>query len=323
MRYLEVSAGTAHTLKSYGSLPPSCHVFDLDSIEAVNAALATGRPLLVRGEPGTGKSQLARAAAAKLERAYLPFTVDARAEARDLLYTVDTVARLAEAQIAGHLPAKEQAEIRSRLAEVNFTSPGPLWWAFDWESARQQSELVAALPPFAPAGWQAAQGAVLLIDEIDKGDAAVPNGLLEALGQGRFQAPGGVTVAAQPGGEPPLVIITTNEERALPDAFVRRCLVLQLGWPEDEEKLISALMERGKAHFKSLEATVLREAAEMLAEDRAEIRSRGVCPPGGAEYLDLLRAVAGRWAKDESGQLAALKRIRSFALRKHPEESAW
>ncbi len=231
MKYLDLAPGDVQRLVPYGTLPASVHVFDDDTIEATNAALAAGRPLLVRGEPGTGKSQLARAVATALDRALLSFTADARTEARDLMFTIDTVSRLAEAQILGHLPHDANLDVRQQLSEGRFTSPGPLWWLFDWPSAERQAALGGGARPWTPEGWTPPRGAVLLLDEIDKADPAVPNGLLEALGQGQFQIPGGTMVSATDSACAPLVVVTTNEERALPDAFVRRCLVLQLGWP--------------------------------------------------------------------------------------------
>ncbi|HEV7667947.1 MAG TPA: MoxR family ATPase [Thermoanaerobaculia bacterium] len=320
MRYLSFDPGHHLRVEAYGTLPETVHVFDGASKEAINAALAAGRPLLVRGEPGTGKSQLARAAAAALGRAFLPFTVDARTEARDLLYTVDTVARLAEAQIVGHLPRAAEIDVREYLDEERFTTPGPIWWVFEWESAERQAERAHAAPPWTPKGWSKEKGAVLLIDEIDKADPAVPNGLLEALGQGQFRTPWGASVASPEDAPSPLVVLTTNEERALPDAFVRRCLVLQLGWPAGRAALIEALVGRGRAHFPLLAESFLRTAAEMVAEDREAVADRGLCPPGGAEYLDLLRAVVRQWPDDPERQNAGLGRIRAFALRKHPEE---
>ena len=326
MRYLKFQDGHVQELPIHGTLPATVHVFDGKSIEAINAALAARRPLLVRGEPGTGKSQLARAAAAALGRAFLSFTVDARTESQDLHYTVDTVARLADAQILGHLPMEKGLGVRERLAESRYTAPGPLWWVFAWESADEQSRIGGGARPWIPPGqtWKPERGAVLLLDEIDKADPAVPNGLLEALGQGQFHAPDGKVVAADPEGTPPLVIVTTNEERALPDAFVRRCLVLQLDWPEESEALMKRLMARGEAHFgQEVTPRALRVAAEMVAEDRIAMKARGVCPPGGAEYLDLLRAVVTRWPKETAKQEEALARVREFALRKHPEEPTW
>ncbi len=320
MKYLTFDAGHVETLSRYGTLPETVHVFDDDSIAAINAALAAGRPLLVRGEPGTGKSQLARAVASALGRAFLPFTVDARTEARDLLYSVDTIARLAEAQIVGHLPDAAKIDLRAHLSEKNFTAPGPLWWVFAWTSATEQAVRAKASSPQVPDEWKPGNGAVLLVDEIDKADPAVPNGLLEALGQGQFATPWGESVAAPRNAVAPLVVITTNEERALPDAFVRRCLVLRMAWPNQRKELIAALVDRGLAHFPEAAPELLDQAAAMVADDRKSVAERGVCPPGGAEYLDLLRAVLTQWPKDRTKQRQGLERIREFALNKHPEE---
>ncbi len=320
MRFLDVRPGEARTLPAHGALSEAVHVFDERMIAAIDAALAADRPLLVRGEPGTGKSQLARAAAVALGRVFLPFTVDARTESRDLLYSVDTVARLAESQIVGFLKNSQPAlDVRAHLAEKNFTSPGPLWWVFDWQGATDQATVARSATPWSPQGWTPENGAVLLLDEIDKADPAVPNGLLEALGLGQFPTPWGDTVSSQ-SAVPPLVVITTNEERSLPDAFVRRCLVLQLGWPIRRDELIAALIARGRAHFPAAAENLLATAAGMVADDREAILDRHLNPPGGAEYLDLLRAVIRRHPDDPEAQKAGLDRIRSFALRKHPEE---
>jgi dynein-related subfamily AAA family protein len=117
------------------------HVLDRRSRLAINAAFATGRPLLVRGEPGVGKSQLAHAAAMALDRILLHHAVDARTEPRDLLYTVDAVARLAEAQVIGAVRDGERVDVPARLAVRNFVHPGVLWWTFDWEGASKQCAL--------------------------------------------------------------------------------------------------------------------------------------------------------------------------------------
>src|SRR3954469_13233582 len=98
MRFLDVAPGHEVPLAPRGCLPEQVHVFEEEAIQAVNAALAAGRPLLVRGEPGIGKSQLARAAAKCLGKAYIPHVVDSRTESRDLLWHFDAVGRLAEAQ---------------------------------------------------------------------------------------------------------------------------------------------------------------------------------------------------------------------------------
>ena len=301
-------------------MPAAVHVIDEDSILAVNAALATGRPLLVRGEPGTGKSQLARAAAMRLGRAFLPHAVDSRTETRDLLWSVDALARLAEAQVMGALRDVTHDEVTRRIAIAEFVQPGPLWWAFDWTSALKQAKRLGLSEPITPDLWSPEQGAVVLVDEIDKADVAIPNGLLDALGHGRFDVPGQPAVTLDRA-RPPLVVITTNEERALPDAFLRRCLVLHLALPEETSALTETLVERGRAHFPKCDEGVLRRAAALLAKDREVLRGQDLAPPGLAEYIDLVRAVIAQ-RNTAAEQLSLLERISKFALRKHPPEQS-
>jgi MoxR-like ATPase len=310
--------GPVH-LPAIGGMPASVHVIDDESIDAINAALATARPLLVRGEPGTGKSQLARAAAVLLGRAFLSHAVDARTETRDLLWTLDAVARLATAQVMSALHKVDHDEVMRRIDVVEFIQPGPLWWAFDWASAREQARRARTSEPLTPEGWTADAGAVVLVDEIDKADASVPNGLLDALGHGRFDVQGRAPVAMN-AARLPLVVITTNEERSMPDAFLRRCLVLHLGLPEDRSALVETLIVRGRAHFKDAAESVLRKAAEQLADDRDEHKKRDLAPPGLAEYIDLVRAITEQRPDDEKLQLDLLKRISKFMFGKHPKE---
>ena len=319
MTWLDLPDGPI-TLPKIGEVPETHHVFTQDDVDAVNTALAAGRPLLVRGEPGTGKSQLARAVAHRLGRAFVSMTLDARTEPADLLWTLDAVRRLAEAQVAGAAKISGEA-LDQRLAESCFAIPGPLWWAFRWESASQLQEANKATTsgPVQASGAAAENGVVVLIDEIDKADSSVPNGLLESLGQGRFLGPDGIEIVATP--PLPLVIVTTNEERALPSAFLRRCLVHQLRLPTDPEVLKVWLKNRGRAHFgEALSEGVLHKAAKMLTEDRKTCLQRGVSPPGGAEYLDILRAVS-QLAEDDAERESLLDRIGKFALDKHPPES--
>jgi MoxR-like ATPase len=300
--------------------PERFHAFDEQSIGAVNAALAAQRPLLVRGEPGVGKTQLAEAVATKLRRAFYPFTVDARMESRDLMWRFDAVMRLAHAQLCAALPKDEQT-IERELAITNFVQPGPLWWAFDAESAQNAS---GGRPPPGPQENKTRQknGWVVLIDEIDKAESDVPNGLLEALGAGQF-TPFGYDQAVTIRGIPPLIMITTNEERVLPDAFLRRCLVLHLALPRENDALIAHLQERGRAHFGSQTTDeVLREAARQLVADRRYAEQEQLSPlPGQAEYLDLVRAVIGLAQGDVDKQKALLASAARFTLRKHPEMS--
>lgn len=322
MSFMNIAEGYEVSLPGHGSRPSQVHVFDQDSIQAVDAALAAQRPLLVRGEPGIGKSQLARAVANHLRRIYVQYVVDARTESRDLLWHYDAVARLADAQLAGAL--RECGEdVRERLAAHHYLHPGPLWWAFDWEGALKQAESVKENPPPQDPSEKGLpshiNGCVVLIDEIDKAESDVPNGLLEALGAGEFTPVGGKhrVVASDP---PPLVVITTNNERALPDAFLRRCLILHLALPEDETALKQFLVKRGVAHFPDVAAEVLAEAATQLYDDRKQAKDNRHYPlPGQAEYLDLLRAVRVLNQNDSAGQIKTLGQIAKYALKKHPD----
>jgi MoxR-like ATPase len=338
MNFLEIADNEYIKLAGTGDMPKAVHQFEPRQIRAINAALAARRPLLVRGEPGIGKSQLARAAAAALKRAFVSYTVDARTESRDLLWYFDAVARLAEAQLMGALgrvpepePATDPAPntnakgpgeppgIRERLAIGRFLHPGALWWAFDWEDALTQANRVGVPSPPQPDGGDPSNGCLVMIDEIDKAEADVPNGLLEALGAGRFN-PQGRNEPVTAKGIAPLVVITTNEERALPDAFVRRCLVLHLRLPSDPTRLAERLIGRGRAHFGSrISAKVLQRAADLLTADRETARENHWLPlPGQAEYLDLVRAVVTR-ERSAKAQEALLDAVAEFVLKKHPD----
>jgi MoxR-like ATPase len=313
-------AGQAVMLDAPPGTPKQVHVLSEREILAVLTARAAGRALLVRGEPGTGKTQLAKAAAAALKRPFVPFTVDSRTEARDLLWRFDAVGRLAEAQLRGAGAATPESDAKAPLAIARFIQPGPLWWAFAWGEADAQAERSGAARHVAVQGADPKNGVVVLIDEIDKAESEVPNGLLEALGAGAF-TPQGFDTPVQPSSGPaPIVFITTNEERALPDAFLRRCLVLHLELPDDRAKLIDHLVRSGRAHFGMENDDLLMDAAALLADDRATARSNNWRPlPGQAEYLDLVRAVIELSRGDKAKQTEWLTRIKGYALHKHPD----
>lgn len=292
-------------LPAMGAWPASRHRFDADQVRALRAAEAAGRPLLVRGDPGTGKSQLAHAAAVAARRLFLTVVVDAHSEASDLLWRFDAVARLADA----HLAAVPGSDSPKDLQPARYVEPGPIWWAFNWQGAaeqRAQARVPGVAPQIPDDTWTPARGTVLLIDEIDKAEADLPNGLLEALGNGRFTVPPLGSVVARPEDvPPPLVIVTSNEERELPAAFLRRCLVLTLKLPKARRELADYLVERGELHFPKLPKAVLEQAAEQLIADRAKAVEEGVYTPGLAEYLDLLR-VLQRLGGDPAALLADL-----------------
>lgn len=299
-------------LPPMASWPQAAHVFEPEHIVALRAAEAAGRPLLVRGDPGTGKSQLAHAAAVAARRQFLPLVVDARTEATDMMWRFDAVARLADA----HLASVPGSGAPTGLDVAAYLQPGALWWAFNWVGALRQAQAarVKVSVPKAPPDdfhWTPQSGTVLLVDEIDKAEADVPNGLLEALGNGRFTVGlTGEVVERQAGQPAPLVVITTNDERELPAAFLRRCLVLTLALPTGGA-LVDHLLKLGRLHFPALaqdHEQVLKAAAAMLVEDRLLARDAGVYPPGPAEYLDLLRAMVGLGGPPDE-HLALLRRF--------------
>ena len=308
-------------LPAYGSWPESVHQFDEDSINALKTALAAQRPLLLRGDPGTGKSQLARAAAIALKRLFVYDVINAHTESQDLLWRFDAVARLAEAQsLQGQ--ACTQEDRKAVLDSKRYISPGPLWWALSWQSANEvyQKSQYQLISPEQPEGWQQANGSVLLIDEIDKANVELPNGLLEILGNNAVSIPWLKTTIGGKECVPPLVIITTNEERELPAAFVRRCLVLNLELPTDDTQFLEIMVERGRLHYgKQCSPTICEKAARQLLTDRREGRDKGITNlPGQAEYLDMLRALA-MLGKDEAEQDVMLDKIAQFTFRKYPK----
>lgn len=299
-----------------GTWPKSVHELDEQSFWAVNAALASERPLLLRGRPGTGKSQLARAVAVALNRVFIPVVVNARMESQDLLYEYDAVKRLADAQTAA-LSAKEKGDARQALANLdieNYIAPKAMWWGFHWASAAAMK--CQNQPPEASATGNHENGSVILIDEIDKADVDLPNGLLEVLGNGGFKVPM-IDRPVNATGRFPLVVVTTNEDRELPPAFLRRCLIHRLQLPKDPAELKILLVRRGKLHFEAMDKKVLEEAADMLIEDRENAGDPHFLP-GQAEYLDVLKALS-KLGNDPKKQQEVLKKIRAYSFSKHTQ----
>lgn len=295
--------GEVQLIERTAHLDGTVHQWSQNEIDALTLALAARRPLLVRGEPGTGKTQLARAAANHLGWALHAVTIHPRFEASDLLYRFDAVKRLSDAQ------ARE-----ANLVEENYWEPGPLWKAFDWETASRYGTC---------RGKAAPKGHVVLLDEIDKADSDVPNSLLDVLGQRAFEIAPLSLQFGSPSAQQPLIVITTNEERELPPAFLRRCIVLNLE-PDSTVTYAEWLVQRGSAHFGGVVAkdrliapSILRSAAGQLVRDRHNAVSAGLPPPGLAEYIDLLNALHELAPANKSEQERWMKRLSAYAFIKH------
>jgi MoxR-like ATPase len=277
---------------------------------ALEVALATGRPLLLRGDPGTGKSSFAAYAARNLGYRYYEHVVTSHTNAQDLLWRFDLVRRLADAQ------ARANRSDSPPLNDLDYVEPGLLWWVFNrtlardrgWREGRPRPASVAVEQNESINKTRDPDAAVVLIDELDKADPDVPNALLVPLGSLRFRVMDvGVDVeritSARPTNvtavEAPLVlsrllvVITTNEERELPAAFMRRCVVHRLEHPN-----AARLVEIARLHFHRPPRQEFTEAHQAMATAlaarveslRKERRDAGRRLPGTAEFLDAVRA---------------------------------
>ena len=217
---------------------------------AVNAAIALERPLLVKGEPGTGKTVLAYEIAKSLGAPLLTWHIKSTTKAHQGLYEYDAVSRLRDSQLGD-----------PRVQDVkNYIKPGKLWEAF-------------TTPPGAPRP-------VLLIDEIDKADIEFPNDLLQELDRMEFYVyETAETIKAE---IRPLVIITSNNEKELPDAFLRRCFFHYIRFPDDET--MKAIVE---VHFPGIKPRLVAEAMKIFYDIR---KAPGLKKkPSTSELLDWLK----------------------------------
>lgn len=318
--------------------PDTVHRYEQDDLWAIRCALAARRTLLVRGEPGTGKSQLAKAAAATLGWPFVELVIDCHTSCQDLLFRFDAVERLAEAQVQAALGAQaknREKTVRERLDPARFIAPGPLWWALNWNSVKSMCGIVPALPevPITGKGRGSSSvpgkdiGVVVLIDEIDKADSDVPNGLLEVLGNGYFQVPplwgrsaeqGETTyrISKDPDQAFPLIVVTTNEERELPAAFRRRCVEYHLPFPEPE-----ILKQRAKAHFNSLSDSLIDRVVALILDTRKQ-RNEDELKPGQAELMDLLRTVQEVAGKRQQKPEEVLALVQEYHLHGQGRRSA-
>jgi MoxR-like ATPase len=240
-----------------------------DLVEAVNLTLQLGRPLLLKGDPGCGKTRLAYDVAYELGLPFETWYVKSTSKARDGLYTYDTIGRLRDAQLAANSIIKGQD-----LARISDPATYVEWGALG-------------------RAFQNERRTVVLIDEIDKADIDFPNDLLLELDESRFLVEEtGKTLSAK---NKPIVLITSNDEKVLPNAFLRRCSFHYIEFPSDQR-----LTEIVQQFFP--------ETSPVLAEKAVD------------RFLELRREMD----KDNAGKKVSTSELIDWfdILRRHPEDEA-
>ena len=214
---------------------------------AVNAAVTLQRPLLIKGEPGTGKTLLAEQVAASFGAELLTWHIKSTTKAQQGLYEYDAVSRLRDSQLGDE-----------RVKDIkNYIRKGKLWEAFERD-----------------------ERVVLLIDEIDKADIEFPNDLLQELDRMEFFVyETGETIKAK---KRPIVIITSNNEKELPDAFLRRCFFHYIDFPDRET--MQAIVD---VHFPTVKQDLVKEALEIFFDVRKVPGMKK--KPSTSELIDWLK----------------------------------
>ena len=234
----------------------SDYVSTLDLTVAVNASINLERPLLVKGEPGTGKTELARQVANSLKLEIIEWNIKSTTKAQQGLYEYDAVSRLRDSQMG------------EKIKDVSkYVKKGKIWNAFETKKK-----------------------SVLLIDEIDKADIEFPNDLLQELDKMEFYVyETGQTIKAH---NRPIVIITSNNEKELPDAFLRRCFFHYIQFPDREtmNKIVSV-------HYPKIKKKLVSEALEIFFDLRKipGLKKK----PSTSELIDWLKLLLSDDMPDE------------------------
>jgi MoxR-like ATPase len=258
------------------------YLYDDDLALAVNVALAAGRPLLLSGEAGTGKSTLAADAAWKLGRRFYAEVITSRTKAQDLQWTFDAVRRLAVAT------SGDKNKSTTVTNQRPFVSPGVLWRAFDPDGAAEHGRIKGEKAITRRVWGDAGNHAVVLLDEIDKAEPDVPNDLLVVLDQREFMVRETGTPVAAPRELEVLIVITTNGERDLPPAFMRRCISHTIKLPDQAAELQDRMEKIVKRHFPCIDEGLFADVHGYYHALRKA--AKNVRQPSTAELLDAFRA---------------------------------
>lgn len=295
--------------------PP--YIFNENIKTVLKVALVTRRPLLISGPPGSGKTTLARAIAEYQGCSFLNYTFTSRSRLEDLTGEIDQLQRLHDAHAV-------TATKKPLLEDWCYYRPGLFWWGFDPELAVRRGGSQGQVdkledrfqPPAIPKHLkQDTKGAVFLLDEIDKAEPDLPNDLLEPLDNLSFQLPGIGAINAKHDWY--LVIITTNGERELPPAFLRRCIYLEL--PDPEPETLVQIAERHLETTDKAEKRLLSKLAGIFKTISGEAEDRQKRPPGTSEYLDAVKACKQLGIfPDEKNEI--WQQIARSTLRKFPED---
>lgn len=285
----------------------STYFIDEDLVDAVNSAIVTGRPLLLKGAPGCGKTKLAAAVAAYFHKDdflnnYFEWHVKSRSKAKDGAYSFDHINRLRDATVA-----KTDKETEKVKNPKNYVSLGPMGYSF--RAAPKTGKTI------------------LLIDEIDKGDIDFPNDLLLELDEMRFaitELDENEKYIEADEGNSPLVIITSNDERELPPAFLRRCLYYKI--PAFEGSLLKKIAQSKLKQYYDVyktkdydPVTMSNDNVDAVIEKFLKVRdsATGIKTPSTSELLDWFQLIVYRLnvKKEDIDKVIESELLRKLALK--------
>ncbi|MDX2480269.1 MAG: MoxR family ATPase [Desulfuromusa sp.] len=279
-KYIKLPPG--NVLTKQGEEEP--YVFSDQIAIAIDVAFSTKRPLLVSGDPGCGKSRLAKALARQLKWTYRNKTITSRTTLEDLTHNYDHLRRLHDAHSAG-------AVSQNLMPEWIYNRPGIFWWAFNSDSAvkkgqEQYQKLEGSNEQKEKANDKTLDKnkMVILIDEIDKAEPDLPNDLLDLLEYQRIELIDGQIISAEKNTQT-FIIITSNRERSLPKAFVRRCVVLEIKNPD-----IAELIKIARSHFgDDIEKRLPVEKVAEITVKHRDSKQANLHKPGTSEFIDTLK----------------------------------